>query len=191
MIGTANAKLCEGLYADTYLIKFSENKEYKTELALLSNGKAISYVLSKITDIQKYNTTISAYKKDNGLQNAVISSVEAFEVAHPSNDEKGVILVIHSFEDDNQKDRINWSEQQFIDNKDGYFRAILWIEDINSPDQFKVLDSAVYRRFRSFEKRERIEIKFIGDAAGDGNLDVAARLIWPTGSNLLIMKNIE
>ena len=81
---------------DSYMIKFSENEEEETEIALLSNGKAISYILTEITDTSKYETVISAYKKDNGLQNATISSVEAFEVLNPTNDEKSVILVVHS-----------------------------------------------------------------------------------------------
>ena len=189
--GTVNAKLSYGHYADTYMLKFSENEEEEAEIALLSNGKAISYVLTEITDTQKYDTAISTYKKDNSLQNAIVSSVEAFEVLNPSNDEKSVILVVHSFEDDSQKERMSRSEQQFIDSKDGYFWTILWIEDINSPDKFKVLDSVIYRKFRSFEKRERVKIKFIGDAAGDGSLDIAVIRMWYTGSTYRIIKNIK
>lgn len=179
-LGTYKAKLNEGNYEGEVFVTFPEynsplvNDNYEEYYALLSNLNSNSQEVTRLEKTDKYLDTVKQYLKDNSLENTPISINNAFEGDFAGNGVKGVVLEINDLYRKEQMPKPyveNWTEEKFITGKTAFVNAILIIDDIKKPLDYRALKCNIWKHLDDVKYKTE-DILFIANLDHDPQLEM-------------------
>ncbi len=179
-LGTYRAKLIPSAYEGEIFVSFPEyhrplaNNSYEEYYAVL-NSRNIRYrEVTKLADVEKFTDTAKRYVKDSKIENTPFSIDIAFEGDFNGNGVTGVVLQI----DDAYRNkyetpkpfREKWTEKKFVDSKIAFVNAILIIDDLSKPLEYRIVKSNIWTHIDWDYKTENIG--FIANLDADNQLEL-------------------
>ena len=130
--------------------------------------------MTKVKSTEKYVNTAKRYLEDNKIENTPIFIDSAFEGDFTGSGVTGAVLEIC---DSNRRDRTskpysqNWGKQQFEENKTAFVNAILMIDDLNKPLEYRIIKSNIWTHLDE-TKYTTENIGFIANLDTDKQLEL-------------------
>lgn len=179
-LGTYQAKLTQGNFEGEVFISFPEynrplaNDIYEEYYAVLSSANIDYKKVTEVGSTEKYIETVKRYLKEHKIENTSSSIDMALEGDFTGSGVTGVVLAIN---DNYRKDRTskpykeNWSEEKFTQNKTSFVNAILMIDDLNKPFEYRIIKSNTWTHLDE-TKYTTENIGFIANLDDDQQLEL-------------------
>lgn len=172
-IGVYQADIIPGDYEGELFLSFPEytGKGYYGVLSSVSIPKVD---ITQLDSTEKYRATIHQYLIDNKIENTPFKIDIAFEGDFAGNGEKGLVIEINdTYRDDSYPIpyKEKWTQQKFEKDKTSFVNAILIIDDINKPLEYREVKSNIWTHLDEVEYMTE-NIAFIDNLDNDTELEL-------------------
>jgi len=179
-LGTYKAKLNDGHFEGEVFVTFPEynrpfvNDDYEGYYAVLSNSNSNYREVTRLDNADKYLDTAKQYLKDNSVGNTPISIDIAFEGDFTGNGMKGIALELNDLyrkEPYPTPYKENWTEENFTAGKTAFVNAIIIIDDIKKPLEYRMVKSNIWKHLDDMKIKTET-LLFIANSDQDQQLEL-------------------
>ena len=152
-VGTYKASLKPGDLEGEVFITFpdyqngTENDPPTGYYAVLASADIVDRRAEVSESTEQYKDTVERYLRDNRIENTPVSIHSALRGDFQDNGVTGVVLEVNDNYREDQNSRPfkeGWGEEQFATNKSALVNAILIIDDLSKPSDYRVIKSNLW-----------------------------------------------
>ncbi len=179
-LGTYQVKLVPGDYEGEIFLSFPACDRLKPDdmpeeyYGVLKSANSGYREVRKGTNTAKYMDTVKQYLKDNQIENAPVAIDAAYEGDVCGDGVIGAVLEINDvyrkIDGDPLPFQEKWSEQHFKDGKTAFVNAMLIIDDLNTPQTYRIVKSNIWTHTDWDYKTENIG--FLANLDSDDPLEL-------------------